>query len=66
MAKRAAQNQNERLAAAILKTKGIKMEDWLDQQYQQIISENTDLLVSAMAAQSSRPAGNTQEERNNG
>lgn len=62
MARRAEQNQNKRLATAILKTKGVKMEDWLDEQYQAIIAENTDLLISTMAAQSHRPADQSYEE----
>lgn len=67
MANRAEQNQNKRLATAILAAKGIKMEDWLNNKYQEIITENTSLLIKSMTAQKNQPSRElTQEDRENG
>lgn len=64
MANRAERNQNQRLATAILAAKGIKMEDWLNDQYQEIITDNTSLLIKSMAAQRNQPTRElTQEDR---
>ncbi|MFD1400216.1 hypothetical protein ACFQ41_13060 [Lacticaseibacillus suilingensis] len=67
MANRAEQNQNKRLASAILAAKGVKMDDWLNEKYQEIITENTNLLIKSMAAQTKQPTQSlNQEERHNG
>lgn len=67
MANRAEQSQNKRLASAILAAKGVKMDDWLNEKYQEIITENTNLLIKSMAAQAKQPTQSlNQEERHNG
>ncbi|WP_203664164.1 hypothetical protein [Lacticaseibacillus sp. 53-4] len=62
MANRAEQNQNKRLASAILAAKGVKMDDWLNDKYQEIITENTNLLIKSMAAQAKQPVQEAKQE----
>ncbi|WP_203633274.1 hypothetical protein [Lacticaseibacillus suibinensis] len=56
MVNRAEQSQNKRLATAILAVKGVKMDEWLNNKYQEIITENTNLLIDSMSAQAKQPA----------
>lgn len=41
-------SKNEKLARQILENKGIKFDDWLEEQYQNIIDENIELLISSL------------------
>lgn len=43
-----AKSKNEKLARQILENKGIKFDDWLEEQYQNIIDENIELLISSL------------------
>lgn len=43
-----AKSKNEKLARQILENKGIEFDDWLEEQYQNIIDENIELLISSL------------------
>ncbi len=43
-----AKSKNEKLARQILENKGIKFDDWLEEQYQNIIDENIEMLISSL------------------
>ena len=43
-----AKSKNEKLARQILENKGIEFDDWLEKQYQNIIDENIELLISSL------------------
>jgi len=42
------ESQKQKLAKKILENKGIDFEVWLEEQYQNIIDENVDLLISSL------------------
>lgn len=41
-------SKNEKLARQILENKGIKFEDWLEEKYQDLISENIELIINSL------------------
>ena len=42
-------NQIKELAMSILKTKEIEYEEWLNEKFNELISENTKLLIDSLA-----------------
>ncbi|CAM2078510.1 MAG: hypothetical protein NSGCLCUN01_02706 [uncultured Clostridium sp.] len=42
------ESKKKKLAKKILENKGIDFETWLEEQYQNIIDENVDLLISSL------------------
>ena len=42
------ESKKKKLAKKILENKGIALEAWLEEQYQNIIDENIDLLISSL------------------
>jgi len=42
------ESKKKKLAKKILENKGIDFEAWLEEQYQNIIDENVDLLISSL------------------
>ena len=42
------ESKKKKLAKKILENKGIDFEEWLEEQYQNIIDENVDLLISSL------------------